>query len=48
MVPLTEYFQAEEYHREYYRRNPSSGYCQVIIAPKVAKLRKERLAALKA
>ncbi|MCH8973621.1 MAG: peptide-methionine (S)-S-oxide reductase, partial [Chloroflexi bacterium] len=48
VVPLTEYFQAEEYHREYYRRNPSSGYCQVIIAPKVAKLRKERLAALKA
>ena len=48
VVPLTEYFQAEEYHREYYRRNPNSGYCQVIIAPKVAKLRKERLAALKA
>jgi len=48
VVPLMEYFQAEEYHREYYRRNPNSGYCQVIIAPKVAKLRKERLAALKA
>ena len=48
VVALTEYYQAEEYHREYYRRNPNSGYCQVIIAPKVAKLRKERLAALKA
>ncbi len=48
VVPLAEYFEAEEYHREYYRRNPNSGYCQVIIAPKVAKLRKERLAALKA
>ena len=48
VVPLTEYYAAEEYHREYYRRNPNSGYCQVIIAPKVAKLRKERLAALKA
>ncbi len=47
VVPLTEYFLAEEYHREYYRRNPNSGSCQVIIAPKVAKLRKERLAALK-
>ncbi|MCI0888084.1 MAG: peptide-methionine (S)-S-oxide reductase MsrA [Chloroflexi bacterium] len=48
VVPLAEYYQAEEYHREYYRRNPNAGYCQVIIAPKVAKLRKERLAALKA
>ena len=48
VVPLTEYYQAEEYHREYFRRNPGSGYCQAIIAPKVAKLRKERLAALKA
>ncbi len=48
VVALTEFYQAEEYHREYYRRNPNSGYCQVIIAPKVAKLRKERLAALKA
>ena len=48
VVPLTQFYPAEEYHREYYRRNPNSGYCQVIIAPKVAKLRKERLAALKA
>ena len=48
VVPLAEYYLAEEYHREYFRRNPNSGYCQVIIAPKVAKLRKERLAALKA
>ena len=48
VVPLTKFFQAEEYHREYFRRNPGSGYCQAIIAPKVAKLRKERLAALKA
>ena len=48
VVPLADYYQAEEYHREYFRRNPGSGYCQAIIAPKVAKLRKERFAALKA
>ena len=46
--PLAEYYPAEEYHREYFRRNPTSSYCQFVIAPKVAKLRKERLATLKA
>jgi peptide-methionine (S)-S-oxide reductase len=40
VAPLTEFYPAESYHREYYRRNPSQGYCQVVIAPKVAKFRK--------
>ena len=47
VTPFTAFYPAEEYHQQYYRRNSSSGYCQVRIAPKVAKLRKERLAALK-
>ena len=47
VTPITTFYPAEEHHQQYYRRNSSSAYCQVLIAPKVAKLRKERLAALK-
>jgi peptide-methionine (S)-S-oxide reductase len=39
LVPFTVFFPAEEYHRDYFRRNPSGGYCQMVIAPKVAKFR---------
>jgi peptide-methionine (S)-S-oxide reductase len=39
--PAAEFFPAESYHREYYRRNPGQGYCQAVIAPKVAKFRKQ-------
>lgn len=38
--PLQEFFVAEEYHQEYFKRNPYQGYCQVVIAPKVTKFRK--------
>ncbi|MEX2582426.1 MAG: peptide-methionine (S)-S-oxide reductase, partial [Gemmatimonadota bacterium] len=34
------FFPAEEEHRDYYRRNPGQPYCQAVIAPKLAKLRK--------
>jgi peptide-methionine (S)-S-oxide reductase len=47
VVPLREFFPAEEYHRDYYRRNPGQGYCQVVIAPKVAKVRKQYFDKLK-
>ena len=39
IVPFTAFFPAEEYHWNYYRRNPEKGYCQIVIAPKVAKFR---------
>ena len=39
--PLTNFYPAEEYHQKYFLRNPKQGYCQVVIAPKVAKFRKE-------
>jgi peptide-methionine (S)-S-oxide reductase len=39
--PLTEFYPAEAYHDDYYARNPNAGYCRVIVAPKVAKVRKE-------
>lgn len=41
VVPAGEFYQAEPEHREYYRRNPEAAYCQVVIAPKVAKLAPE-------
>jgi peptide-methionine (S)-S-oxide reductase len=39
IVPLDAFYPAEEYHREYFRRNARAPYCQAVIAPKVAKLR---------
>jgi len=47
LLPLEAFYPAEEYHRDYYRRNPNQGYCQVVIAPKVAKVRKRYFAKLK-
>jgi peptide-methionine (S)-S-oxide reductase len=37
---LNAFYPAEEYHRNYYRRNPERAYCQAVIAPKLAKFRK--------
>jgi peptide-methionine (S)-S-oxide reductase len=37
--PASTFFPAEEYHQNYYRRNPDRGYCQAMISPKLAKLR---------
>lgn len=47
VTPFEKFYPAEEYHQEYYERNPRQGYCQFVIAPKVAKFRKEYLANLK-
>ena len=47
VVPFEAFYPAEEYHREYYRRNPTQSYCRVVIAPKVSKLRKEYFARLR-
>lgn len=41
LAPLGDFHPAEEYHRDYYLRNPNQGYCRVVIEPKVAKVRKE-------
>ena len=40
IVPLDRFYPAEEYHRDYFVRNPSQAYCRAVIAPKVAKARK--------
>jgi peptide-methionine (S)-S-oxide reductase len=41
------FYPAENYHQNYYVNNPEQGYCQVIIAPKVAKFRSKYLNKLK-
>lgn len=41
------FYPAEDYHQEYYVNNPQQGYCQIVIAPKVAKFRNLFLAKLK-
>ena len=48
VVPFDEFYVAEDYHQDYFRNNGFQPYCQVIIAPKVAKFRKEHLERLKA
>lgn len=40
IVPLTAFYPAEDYHRDYYANNPEQGYCQLVIRPKVEKFRK--------
>ena len=40
VVPFTEFYPAEEYHRDYFRLHPEQAYCRAVIAPKVAKARK--------
>ncbi|MCU0507271.1 MAG: peptide-methionine (S)-S-oxide reductase MsrA [Anaerolineae bacterium] len=47
VTPFDEFYPAEAYHQEYFARNPNQGYCQFVVAPKVAKFRKEFIANLK-
>lgn len=37
--PATKFYQAEDYHQEYFRKNPDQGYCAFVVAPKVKKFR---------
>lgn len=41
IAPLSNYSRAENYHQNYYNNNPDGAYCQVIIAPKIAKFKKQ-------
>jgi peptide-methionine (S)-S-oxide reductase len=40
IAPLATFWPAEDYHQDYFARNPHQGYCQAVIRPKVAKLRR--------
>lgn len=39
--PLEFFYNAENYHQNYYNENPNAGYCSTVIAPKIQKLHKE-------
>jgi len=41
------FYPAENYHQEYFANHPDQGYCRMVVAPKVAKFRKQHLARLK-
>lgn len=41
VVPLPDFYPAESYHRDYYRRYPNRLYCQMVINPKLKKLREK-------
>jgi peptide-methionine (S)-S-oxide reductase len=47
VTPLTEFYAAEDYHQDYFEKNPFQPYCRAVVAPKVAKLRKHFLDKLK-
>jgi peptide-methionine (S)-S-oxide reductase len=48
VTAFERFFPAEAYHQEYFRRNPYQGYCQFVVAPKVAKFRQKYTHRLKA
>jgi peptide-methionine (S)-S-oxide reductase len=47
VTPASTWYAAENYHQEYYERNPYQPYCRAVVAPKVAKFRKQFLEKLK-
>jgi peptide-methionine (S)-S-oxide reductase len=40
VVPLSNYSQAEDYHQDYFNNNPQNTYCNMVVAPKLVKLKK--------
>jgi peptide-methionine (S)-S-oxide reductase len=47
LAPAGPFYVAEDYHRDYFQRNPGQPYCMFVVAPKVAKARKHFLDRLK-
>ncbi len=47
VAKLDKFYMAEDYHQEYFARNPYQPYCQAVVAPKVSKFRKHHLEMLK-
>lgn len=45
--PFKAFYKAEDYHNEYFKRHPEQPYCKLVIAPKIAKLRKNYRGQLK-
>jgi peptide-methionine (S)-S-oxide reductase len=40
LEPLERFWEAEDYHQDYYARNPAQAYCRIVIDPKLARFRK--------
>jgi peptide-methionine (S)-S-oxide reductase len=40
VLPVANYWPAEDYHQDYFAKNPHQGYCMAVAAPKVAKFRR--------
>ena len=38
--PLVEFFMGEEYHQDFFAKNPNQGYCNYVVLPKMQKTRK--------
>jgi peptide-methionine (S)-S-oxide reductase len=47
LEPFAKFYIAEEYHQNYFERNPEKQYCRIVIEPKVLKFRKEFMQKLK-
>lgn len=47
LEPYQTFYKAENYHQEYYKKNPEQTYCKIIIDPKISKLRKQYFEKLK-
>jgi peptide-methionine (S)-S-oxide reductase len=47
-VPLDRFWPAENYHQRYFENNPNQPYCSVVVAPKVAMVRKKFMEKLRA
>ncbi len=47
VVPLEKFYPAEDYHKDYYARNPDQGYCEIVINPKLEKVKAHFAALLK-
>ncbi|ANO48724.1 peptide-methionine (S)-S-oxide reductase MsrA [Flavobacterium columnare] len=41
LAPLDIFYPAEDYHQDYYNKNTNQGYCEVVISPKIAKLKEK-------
>jgi len=47
LEPLKDFYPAEDYHKDYFKKHPEQSYCTLVIAPKMAKLRKLYFSKLK-
>jgi peptide-methionine (S)-S-oxide reductase len=40
IVPIETFWMGEEYHQDFFAKNPNQGYCNAVVSPKMAKVRK--------